>query len=139
MQMPVRLCLPAQRRMPTPLRLRQSPPTYIEGRLKASLLEAVYTSTFFPGGSWVPHLLMPYCNQPGAMKHQDFVSKEVADLLARSSIMQTDRPPPVVKPLIAQWQAEADPGSGVRQLLHEEGRHEFQVRGYQAGLFVLQA
>ena len=38
-------------------------------------------------------------NQQGALGNQEFVSKEIADLLARGSIMQTDRPPLVVSPL----------------------------------------
>ena len=34
-----------------------------------------------------------------ALKHHDFVSGEIADLLARGSIIQTESPPLVVNPL----------------------------------------
>ena len=40
-----------------------------------------------------------FANQQGALRHHDFVTGEISDLLARGSITQTDRPPLVVNPL----------------------------------------
>ena len=56
---------------------------------------------------WVPDSLgemgLPpphaFANQQGALRHHDFVTGEISDLLARGSIIQTDRPPLVVNPL----------------------------------------
>ena len=87
------------------------PPKYIKGRLKAKLAfwKLFCTSTWvlswisdgyqIPWGEWGPPPPHAYANQQGALRHHDFVSREVADLLARGSIMQTDRPPSVVNPL----------------------------------------
>ena len=56
--------------------------------------------TRFPVERWVCHLLMPLpINQLGALRHHDFVTGKISDLLARGSIIQTDRPPLVVNPL----------------------------------------
>ena len=87
------------------------PPKYIKGRLKAKLAfwRLFCTSTWVL--SWIsdgyqipwgerglppPHA---FANQPGALKLPDFVSGEIADLLARGSIIQTERPPLVINPL----------------------------------------
>ncbi|CAL5224726.1 g7458 [Coccomyxa viridis] len=87
------------------------PPRYIKGRLKAKLAfwKLFCTSTWvlswisdgyqIPWNEWGPPPSHAYANQQGALRHQEFVSKEVADLLARGSIIQTDRPPLVVNPL----------------------------------------
>ena len=40
-----------------------------------------------------------FANEQGALKLPDFVSGEIADLLARGSIIQTDQPPLVINPL----------------------------------------
>ena len=40
-----------------------------------------------------------FANQQGALRHHDFVTGEISDILASSSIIQTDRPPLVVSPL----------------------------------------
>ena len=50
--------------------------------------------TRFLGERWVCHLLMPL----PINRHHDFVTGEISDLLARGSIIQTDRPPLVVNP-----------------------------------------
>ena len=87
------------------------PPKYIKGRLKAKL--AFWR--LFCTSSWVlawisdgyqipwgerglppPHA---FANEQGALKLPDFVSGEIADLLARGSIIQTDQPPLVINPL----------------------------------------
>ncbi len=87
------------------------PPRYIKGRLKAKLAfwKLFCTSTWvlswisdgyqIPWNEWGPPPSHAYANQQGALRHQEFVSKEVADLLARGSIIQTDKPPLVVNPL----------------------------------------
>ena len=87
------------------------PPKYIKGRLKAKLAfwRLFCTSTWVL--SWIsdgyqipwgerglppPHT---FANQQGALKLPDFVSGEIADLLARGSIIQTEQPPLVINPL----------------------------------------
>ena len=81
------------------------PPKYIKGRLKAKLAfwKLLCASAWVL--SWItdeyqipcagmglppPHA---FANQQGALRHHDFVTGEKADLLARVSIIQTDRPP----------------------------------------------
>ncbi len=87
------------------------PPKYIKGRLKAKLAfwKLFCTSTWvlswisdgyqIPWGERGPPPPHAFANQQGALGNQEFVSKEIADLLARGSIMQTDGPPLVVSPL----------------------------------------
>ena len=82
------------------------PPKYIKGRLKPSGNSPAHQhgcshgsqmGTRFLGERWVCHLLIPLPNQHGALRHHDFVIREIANLLARGSIVQTDRPSLVVK------------------------------------------
>ena len=51
------------------------------------------------GERWACHLPHAFANQQGALRHHGFVTGEISDLLARGSIIQTDRPPLVVNPL----------------------------------------
>jgi len=86
-------------------------PKYIKGRLKAKLAfwKLFCTSTWvlawisdgyqIPWGERGPPPPHAFANQQGALGNQEFVSGEIADLLARGSIMQTNRPPLVVSPL----------------------------------------
>lgn len=87
------------------------PPKYIKGRLKAKLafwklfctsawvLSWISDGYQIPWGERGPPPAHAFTNQQGALKHQEFVTTEIADLLARGSIIQTDRPPLVVNPL----------------------------------------
>jgi len=87
------------------------PPKYIKGRLKAKLafwrlfctsawvLSWISDGYNIPWGDRGPPPPHAFANQQGAIGNQDFVTREVADLLARGSIIQTDRPPLVVSPL----------------------------------------
>ena len=100
-----------QRPAPTPPRLRQSPPKYIKGRLKAKLafwklfctsawvLSWITDGYQIPWGEMGPPPPHAFANQQEALRHHDFVTREISDLLARGSIIQTDRPPLVVNPL----------------------------------------
>ena len=87
------------------------PPKYIIGCLKAKLASWRLFCTSSWVLSWISHgyqitwgergLPPPYAfaNQQGALKLSDFVSGEIADLLARNSIIQIERPPLVINPL----------------------------------------
>ena len=87
------------------------PPKYIKGRLKAKLAfwklfcTSTWVLSWISDGYQIPTLgregssTSSCLNQQGALGNQEFVSKEIADLLARGSIMQTDSPPLVVSPL----------------------------------------
>ena len=87
------------------------PPKYIKGRLKAKLAfwklfcTSAWVLSWITDGYQIPwgEMGMPpshaFANQQGALRHHDFVTGEISDLLARGSIIQTDRPPLVVNPL----------------------------------------
>ena len=87
------------------------PPKYIKGRLKAKLAfwrlfcTSSWVLSWISDGYQIPwgeRGLPPphaFVNQQGALKLPDFVSGEIADLLARGSIIQTERPPLVINPL----------------------------------------
>ena len=84
------------------------PPKYIKGRLKAKLI-LLETLLHISMGAlmnhrWVPDSLRRngsatssrFANQQGALRHHDFVTGEIADLLVRGPItrrsaIQTDR------------------------------------------------
>ena len=87
------------------------PPKYIKGRLKAKLAfwrlfcTSSWVLSWISDGYQIPwgeRGLPPphaFANEQGALKLPDFVSGEIADLLARGSIIQTDQPPLVINPL----------------------------------------
>ena len=89
------------------------PPKYIKGRcrLKAKLAlwklfcTSAWVLSWITDGYQVPwgEMGLPpphaFANQQGALRHHDFVTGEISDLLARGSINQTDRPPLMVNPL----------------------------------------
>ena len=86
------------------------PPKYIKGRLKAKLAfwklfcTSAWVLSWITDGYQIPwgEMGLPpphaFANQQGALRHHDFVTGEISDLLARGSIIQTDRPPLVVNP-----------------------------------------
>ena len=86
-------------------------PKYIKGRLKAKLAfwrlfcTSSWVLSWISDGYQIPwgeRGLPPphaFANEQGALKLPDFVSGEIADLLARGSIIQTDQPPLVINPL----------------------------------------
>ena len=116
------------------------PPKYIKGRLKAKLafwklfctsawvLSWITDGYQIPGGEMglpPPHA---FANQQGALRHHDFVTGESSDLLARGSIIKTDRPPMVVNPLnVVEHNSKLRLKPGLCQSLHQEGRPEVQV------------
>ena len=81
------------------------PPKYIKGRLKAKLAfwrlfcTSSWVLSWISDGYQIPwgeRGLPPphaFANEQGALKLPDFVRDEIADLLARGSIIQTERPP----------------------------------------------
>lgn len=86
-------------------------PKYVKGRLKAKLafwklfcksavilfwITSGFETPWTLGVAPPPH---SFQNSPGALKHENFVTAEIADLLARGSTMQTDLPPAVISPL----------------------------------------
>ena len=87
------------------------PPKYIKGRLIAKLAfwrlfcTSSWVLSWISDGyqiQWGERGLPPphaFANEQGALKLPDFVSDEIADLLARGSIIQTERPPLVINPL----------------------------------------
>ena len=87
------------------------PPKYIKGRLKAKLAfwklfcTSAWVLSWITDGYQIPwgEMGLPpphaFANQQGALRHNDFVTGEISDLLARGSIIQTDRQPLVVNPL----------------------------------------
>ena len=87
------------------------PPKYIKGRLKAKLAfwrlfcTSSWVLSWISDGYQIPwgeRGLPPphaFANEQGALKLPDFVSGEIADLLARGSVIQTERPPLVINPL----------------------------------------
>ena len=86
-------------------------PKYVKGRLKAKLAfwqlfckSTVVLSWITVGYeiSWALGVTPPplsFPNAAGALQRATFVTAEIADLLARGSIMQTHLPPAVVSPL----------------------------------------
>ena len=82
------------------------PPKYIKGRLKAKLAfwklfrTSAWVLSWITDGYRIPwgEMGLPppqaFANQQGALRHHDFVIGEIADLLARGSIIQrqTDHP-----------------------------------------------
>ena len=86
-------------------------PKYVKGRLQAKLAfwqlfckSTVVLSWITVGYeiSWLLGVTTPplsFPNAAGALQRVAFVTAEIADLLARGSIMQTHLPPAVVSPL----------------------------------------
>ncbi|BDA42539.1 probable Gag-Pol polyprotein at N-terminal half [Coccomyxa sp. Obi] len=86
-------------------------PKYVKGRLKAKLAfwqlfcKSAVVLSWISSGYEIPWALgvtpppLSFPNAAGALQREAFVSAEIADLLARGSIMQTHLPPAVISPL----------------------------------------
>ncbi|BDA51534.1 hypothetical protein COCOBI_19-1020 [Coccomyxa sp. Obi] len=86
-------------------------PKYVKGRLKAKLAfwqlfcKSTVVLSWISSGYEIPWALgvtpppLSFPNAAGALQREAFVSAEIADLLARGSIMQTHLPPAVISPL----------------------------------------
>ncbi|BDA43598.1 probable Gag-Pol polyprotein at N-terminal half [Coccomyxa sp. Obi] len=86
-------------------------PKYVKGRLKAKLAfwqlfcKSAVVLSWISSGYEIPWALgvtpppLSFPNAAGALQREAFVSADIADLLARGSIMQTHLPPAVISPL----------------------------------------